>query len=36
MAEMIRQTHPFLAAYMRLPQGLDWREIQTEHFSQCK
>jgi len=36
MAEMIRQTHPLLAAYMRLPQGLDWREIQTEHFSQCK
>ena len=34
MAEMIREVHPLLGAYMRLPQGADWREIEAEHFTQ--
>lgn len=34
MAEMIREVHPLLGAYLRLPQGVDWREIEAEHFTQ--
>ncbi len=34
MAEMIREVHPTLAAYMRLPEGADWRAVEAEHFSQ--
>jgi thymidylate synthase ThyX len=34
MAEMIREVHPLLGAYLRLPQGTDWREIEAEHFTQ--
>ena len=34
MAEMIREVHPLLGAYMRLPQGADWREIEAAHFTQ--
>ncbi len=34
MAEMIREVHPLLGAYLRLPQGADWREIEADHFTQ--
>jgi len=34
MAEMIREVHPLLSAFMRLPQGADWREIEAAHFTQ--
>jgi hypothetical protein len=29
MAEIIRAVHPTLAAFVRLPQGLDWRAIEA-------
>jgi len=34
MAEIIREVHPLLGAYLRLPQGADWRKIEAEHFTQ--
>lgn len=34
MAEIIREVHPVLAAYMRLPEGANWREVEEEHFAQ--
>ena len=34
MAEMIREVHPVLAAYLRLPEGANWREVEAEHFAQ--
>jgi thymidylate synthase ThyX len=34
MAEMIKEVHPLLSAYMRLPAGADWRAIENENFSQ--
>ena len=34
MAEMIREVHPALAAYLRLPEGANWREVEEEHFTQ--
>ncbi|MCJ7569167.1 MAG: FAD-dependent thymidylate synthase [Anaerolineales bacterium] len=34
MAEMIREVHPLVGAYLRLPQGVDWREIEDAHFTQ--
>jgi thymidylate synthase ThyX len=34
MAEMIREVHPLLTAYLRLPQDSDWREIESAHFFQ--
>ncbi len=34
MAEMIREVHPLLGAYLRLPHGADWREIEAAHFTQ--
>ncbi len=34
MAELIGQVHPTLAAFMRLPEGDDWRKIEAEHFTQ--
>ncbi len=33
LAEVIRQVHPTLAAYMRMPEGLDWRAIEAENFA---
>ncbi|MGD2253120.1 MAG: FAD-dependent thymidylate synthase [Anaerolineales bacterium] len=34
MAEILRQVHPILASFMRLPEDADWRQIESEHFSQ--
>ena len=34
MAEMIREVHPLLGAYLRLPQGVEWREVEAAHFAQ--
>lgn len=34
MAELVREVHPNLARFMRLPESADWREIEQEHFSQ--
>jgi thymidylate synthase ThyX len=34
MVEQVRQVHPTLAAFMRLPAVSDWREIEEEHFTQ--
>lgn len=34
MAELIREVHPMLADFMRLPEGGDWRKIEKEHFHQ--
>jgi thymidylate synthase ThyX len=34
MAEMIREVHPTLGGFMRLPASADWRSIEDEHFSQ--
>ena len=34
MAELIRQVHPALASFMRLPDSEDWRKVEAEHFGQ--
>jgi thymidylate synthase ThyX len=34
MADMVGQVHPTLAAFIRLPEGDDWRKIEAEHFTQ--
>jgi thymidylate synthase ThyX len=34
MAEVLQQTVPGLGAYLRLPPGAGWRDIETEHFTQ--
>ncbi len=34
MAEMIREVHPLLSSYMRLPEGVDWHDIERAHFGQ--
>ncbi|HEY44151.1 MAG TPA: FAD-dependent thymidylate synthase [Anaerolineae bacterium] len=34
MAELVQQVHPMLAAFMRLPEMTNWREIEEEHFTQ--
>jgi thymidylate synthase ThyX len=34
MADLIREVHPMLAGFMRLPEGADWRKIEEEHFFQ--
>jgi thymidylate synthase ThyX len=34
MVDQVRQVHPMLAAFLRLPEGVHWRGIEEEHFSQ--
>jgi thymidylate synthase ThyX len=34
MAERIREVHPVLGSFMRLPESEDWRSIEAEHFCQ--
>ena len=34
MVELIREVHPLLSAYLRLPQDAGWREIESAHFNQ--
>jgi thymidylate synthase ThyX len=33
MAEQIREVHPLLAGFMRLPEDVDWRMIERENFT---
>ena len=33
MVEKIREVHPLLTGFLRLPQDADWRAIEAEHFS---
>lgn len=34
MAEIIQEVHPILGAYMRLPDGVDSKQIEDDHFCQ--
>ena len=34
MVELVRQVHPVLTAFLRLPEGVHWRGIEDEHFAQ--
>jgi thymidylate synthase ThyX len=34
MAEIVRTIHPTLAAFMRLPEDADWRQVEVENFMQ--
>jgi thymidylate synthase ThyX len=34
MAEQIREVHPLLVGFMRLPEDADWRAIERENFTQ--
>ncbi|UCF62194.1 MAG: FAD-dependent thymidylate synthase [Anaerolineaceae bacterium] len=34
MVELVRQVHPTLASFLRLPEGVHWRGIEEEHFTQ--
>ena len=34
MVEFVQEAHPVLAAFLRLPEGVDWRGIEEEHFTQ--
>jgi hypothetical protein len=34
MVELVRQVHPVLAAFLRLPEGVHWRGIEEDHFTQ--
>lgn len=33
IAEAVRGVHPILAAFMRLPEETDWRQLREEHFT---
>jgi thymidylate synthase ThyX len=35
MAEQVRQVHPVIAAFLRLPEGVHWRGIEAENFTQA-
>lgn len=32
IAEKVRQVHPLLAGFLRLPQGVTWKDIESEYF----
>jgi thymidylate synthase ThyX len=32
MADEIRRASPLLASWLRLPDGIDWRQVEAEHF----
>lgn len=34
MAEKVREIHPTLSVFLRLPEGENWRDIESRHFSQ--
>lgn len=34
MAEIVKQTHPRLAKFLRLPKDVDWRTIESNYFMQ--
>jgi thymidylate synthase ThyX len=34
MVELVREAHPVLAAFLRLPEGVHWQGIEEEHFTQ--
>ena len=34
IAELVREVHPILASFMRLPTEANWRNIEAEHFFQ--
>ncbi len=34
MAELIREVHPLLGQWMSLPEGAEWKSIETENFLQ--
>lgn len=34
MAELLREAHPLLTRFMRLPEDETWRSIEEEHFSE--
>ncbi len=34
MVELVRQVHPVLASFLRLPEEVHWRGIEEEHFTQ--
>ncbi len=34
MADLVKQVHPNLARYLRLPKEIDWQAIDREYFSQ--
>jgi thymidylate synthase ThyX len=34
LAEMVREVHPLLASFMRLPEDVTWQTIEEEHFEQ--
>jgi thymidylate synthase ThyX len=33
IAELIQEVHPNLSRFMRLPEGIDWRLIERQHFA---
>jgi len=35
LAEEIRRASPLLAAWLRVPEGADWRAIEREHFARA-
>jgi thymidylate synthase ThyX len=34
MVELVREAHPLLGAFLRLPEGVHWKGIEEEHFIQ--
>jgi thymidylate synthase ThyX len=34
MVELVREVHPVLAAFLRLPEGVHWQGVEEDHFTQ--
>lgn len=34
MAEIVKEVHPLLASFLRLPGEVDWRDVEKENFTQ--
>ena len=34
MAEIVKEVHPLLASFLRLPEEVDWRDVEKENFTQ--
>jgi len=34
MAELVREVHPLLAGFLRLPEGVNWHDVERENFTQ--
>lgn len=34
MAQLVKEVHPLLAGYLRLPEGVNWHDVERDNFTQ--